>query len=395
MAFRRSARVGSWPVVVGVVLVAVAAWGFYAWRFGFAFGSRQSAEEVASVGDQESSLPDEEAPSQRKQQAERPVDSSAAVTVNSPGSFTEQAEMKLKEGVRPRGDEGAKDGVAARKAAAEPAAAEGARPRGATAEKGAPGGGTAGGKAASEGAGDLETGRAALGRGDLKAARAALSKALSSGLAGADEAFARGELERIADAMLFSRATNVDDPLVGIHVVAGGDSLNAIARQYKITEELLASINRISDPSQLPVGRRLKIIRGPFRAVIDKAAHRMDVYLGDVYVRGFKVGLGAKDGTPRGRWVVRNKLKNPEWVDPSTGHHYRADDSDNPIGERWIGLQCVEGECMGRSGFGLHGTIDVNSVGQSMSMGCIRLTPEGIAFVYDLLVDEYSQIVIK
>src|SRR5262249_27388896 len=139
-------------------------------------------------------------------------------------------------------------------------------------------------------------------------------------------------------------------------------------------DELLGRINGVSEPNRLQVGQRVKVIRGPFSAVISKTAHRMDIYLGNIYVRSFIVGLGQNGSTPTGAWTINSKLKNPSWTDPVSSKHFLADDPDNPIGERWIGLSGVEGDAVGKLGFGIHGTIDPGSIGQDKSMGCIRMS---------------------
>jgi lipoprotein-anchoring transpeptidase ErfK/SrfK len=242
---------------------------------------------------------------------------------------------------------------------------------------------------------DVQAARAAIDGGDLITGRALLSKALAASPPPTDAEYARGEVRRIAEVMLFSRATLPDDLLAGVHVLAGGESLNAIAKRYAMTEELLARINEIADPNRVRSGQRLKVLHGPFNAVISKADHLMNVYLGEVVVRSFRVGLGTNGGTPTGVWMVRDKLRNPDWTDPITAHHYAADDPTNPIGEHWIALTCLEGECVGRQGFGIHGTVDPASIGQNQSMGCVRMLPDEVAFVFDLLVPNQSRVVIK
>jgi lipoprotein-anchoring transpeptidase ErfK/SrfK len=177
--------------------------------------------------------------------------------------------------------------------------------------------------------------------------------------------------------------------------VVAGDTMAKIVAPVGITAELAARINQISNPQIVRLNATLKLIRGPFNAVIDKSDHRMDIYLGDIYVRSFNVGLGADAGTPTGLWAVRNKLMNPEWIDPATGHRYLADAPDNPIGERWIGLMGLTGDAVGRSGFGIHGTIDADSIGRNQSMGCIRLVADDVAWVYDLLVDGKSRVAVR
>ncbi len=244
-------------------------------------------------------------------------------------------------------------------------------------------------------AAEYERGKARIAAGDLVTARQAFSAALDRGLAPDDEAYIRSELSRIADALVFSRAALSQDPLTATHAIASGETLAGVAAQYHVTLEFLATINGLGDPDLIRVGAPLKVIRGPFHAVIDKSDHRMDIYLSDEYVRSFFVGLGTNGGTPTGTWRVQHKLMNPEWTDPLTGIRYLADDSDNPIGERWIGLQGTSGEAFGRSGFGIHGTIDPASIGENESKGCVRLIAEEVALVYDLLVDQHSRVVIR
>jgi lipoprotein-anchoring transpeptidase ErfK/SrfK len=235
----------------------------------------------------------------------------------------------------------------------------------------------------------------AQARGDLIAARSAFCDAIRLGLGTAEEQAARNELERMAQALVFSRATNVSDPLTGVHIVAPGDSANAIARKLSITQELLLKTNQMTEDSRLAIGQRIKVIRGPFHAKISKSAHRMDVFLKDTLVRSFNVGLGTNGTTPTGTWLVADKLINPDWTDPSSGRYYLADDPNNPIGERWIGLKGLSGDAAGRTGFGLHGTIDPSSIGQNMSMGCVRLAPDDVIAAYDLFVSRVSQLVIE
>ncbi len=242
---------------------------------------------------------------------------------------------------------------------------------------------------------ELKAGRDALARGDFIAARTAFSKTLDKGLPAADENYARAELSRIADTTLFSRARVANDPLVTQHKVVPGNTMAKIAAPLGITPELVARINQIKNPQIVRLDSTLKLVRGPFNAVIDKSDHRLDVYLGDIYVRSFRVGLGGGAGTPTGLWAVRNKLMNPEWIDPATGHRYLADAPDNPIGERWVGLQGLTGEAVGRSGFGIHGTIEPESIGRDQSMGCIRLVADDVAWVYDLLVEGKSRVAIR
>lgn len=350
-----------WSLIVIVVAVAVVAWGSYAWKFSGGESPEAAGPEgvVADAGEASDAL--------TALRATRPAvphdraDLSSSVRANAPASLGDAVEVTLRPEVAVR-PEPQPD---------EPAEVADAAPIVAT---------------------DAAAGFAALDRGEQVSGREMLSRSLAGRAADPAANAVRGELSQLAEAMLFSRAVIPDDPLTAAHIVAGGESLHVIAKRNRITETLLASINQISNPSQLRAGARIKVLHGPFRAVIYKSLHRLDIYLGDDYVRSFRVGLGTNGGTPLGQWRVDTKLSNPDWTDPTNGTHYDADDPANPIGEHWIGLECVAGDCLGRSGFGIHGTIDAASIGENMSMGCVRLVPEDVSMLFDLLVRKHSRV---
>lgn len=251
--------------------------------------------------------------------------------------------------------------------------------------------------------------------GKLADARAALNRVLLDRRTPESE---RGALRRwisdLNETLVFSPTVVAGDPLAQSYTVVGGDSLPVINRKLGLTTEymLIARLNKLADPSRIQIGQRLKVVNGPFHAVVSKSAYRMDIYAGDppspssvgtsmlacgaepgwVYIRSFPVGLGENDGTPVANFVVRpnSKLVNPEWRNPRTGERFAANDPKNPIGERWIGLDGLDEASRGHTGFGVHGTIDPDSIGRSMSMGCIRLGDRDVEIVYELLAPRVS-----
>jgi len=385
MALFRNIRVASWPVMAGVGVLVIAAWGIYAWRFTGSTPAQADRSAVVSNADKSSRTDAASNAGMTPLRATRPS-AGASDRVSHVDSATAGDNAQL-------GDAGALNDAMSREALSVSIAVNAPPPPNQAIEM------TFGhvepplsNTSALQG---LQAGRAALARGDLLGARAALSTTLDHRLPDSEMRFARRELEHIADALLFSRGPIPGDSLTSAHVVNSGETLNTIAQHYKVTGALLAAINGISDPNRIYAGARLKVIHGPFRAVIHKADHRLDVYLGDIFVKSFNVGLGTNGGTPIGTWIVSDKLKNPAWTDPATARHYFADDPENPIGERWIGLHGIAGECVGRTGFGIHGTVDPASIGENFSVGCVRLLSEDAAFLYDLLVNQHSRVIIK
>ncbi|MFP4143612.1 MAG: L,D-transpeptidase family protein [Phycisphaeraceae bacterium] len=252
----------------------------------------------------------------------------------------------------------------------------------------------AGAAAASVDDGPLKDGMDLLADGKWVEGRRVLSEMLFSGrLSPADARKVRDTLTSVNDELIFSDRIVENDPLVEEYRIQRGDLLYRIAGSYNVTAEFLEQINNV-DARRLHVGQQLKLVRGPFHALIDKSAFRMDVYLRDdtgspIYARSFEVGLGEGDSTPAGQWIVApgRKVTNPDWRNPRTREYFDKNDPDNPIGEYWLALKGVGPDTKGVNGYGIHGTIDPESVGQQMSMGCVRLRDADIEQVYRLLVD--------
>lgn len=242
--------------------------------------------------------------------------------------------------------------------------------------------------------------------GDLLAARGLFSKALAdSRTVASDRDSLRDKLSKISDELVFSNKVVAGDPLTETYTVAAGDSLIKIARKRDLATDwrLIQRINGLKDAGALKVGQKLKLVRGPFHAVVNKSAYRLDLYTGSpddqetwTFVKSFKVGLGTNDGTPTGTFVVKpaSKLVNPHWTNPKTGEHFDANDPKNPIGEFWMGIEGVGASAV-HKGFGLHGTIEPDSIGQQKSMGCVRLGDQDIALLYELLCEKISVVKIE
>lgn len=228
-------------------------------------------------------------------------------------------------------------------------------------------------------------------------AREHYSHALDRGLSPEQEETIRRRLFDIADKTIFNRRRMAGDPLTDTHVIASGDNLQRIAAKYKVTAGLIARINNINNPNVIRAGQPLKVVHGPFHARVDKSAYVMWIYLQDVLVASYRVGLGENGKTPTGAWRIKagSKLQNPTYFDPYGGPTIHADDPKNPLGEHWIGLEGVSGDAVGKDGFGIHGTIEPDSIGKSESLGCVRLLNEDVTQVFDLLVPVHSVVTIR
>jgi len=201
-------------------------------------------------------------------------------------------------------------------------------------------------------------------------------------------------LSTLADKWLFSKKVYYGDNLCDLYEVQSGDLLVNIAQQYKVPYEILIQINNLPSARDLRAGQAIKVIKGPFHAIIYRSAFTMDLYLQNTFVRSFPVGLGRHGKeTPTGLWRVKKggKLEKPTWTDPN-GRTFHPDDPDYPLGSRWIGLDGIEGQARDRTGFAIHGTKDANTIGTQSSQGCIRLFNGDAILVYNLFAEGYSLI---
>ena len=65
------------------------------------------------------------------------------------------------------------------------------------------------------------------------------------------------------------------------------------------------------------------------------------------------------------------------------------------MGEFWIGLSGTDGQAVGKTSYGIHGTIDPSSIGKQESMGCIRMKNEDVAQVFEMLVEGKSTVTVR
>ena len=250
--------------------------------------------------------------------------------------------------------------------------------------------------------GPLAEGMKLIEDNKLVEGRAALSKLLFSGdasLTPADAQAIRDTLASVNKTLIFSTRLLTGDPLVEAYVVQPGDSYTRIAPKVKLPPSALQVINQI-DSRKLQVGQRLKLVKGPFHAIITKHEYRMDLYLNGpdnapVYVTSFPVGLGENNSTPTGRFSIKDKTPKPGWTNPRTNETFAPGDPKNPIGAYWIRLVGTEDATRDVQGYGIHGTIEPDSIGKQMSMGCIRLRDADIEAVFNLLTDGATTVVIK
>ena len=95
-------------------------------------------------------------------------------------------------------------------------------------------------------------------------------------------------LSQLAGTVIYSQ----QDLLLPPYVVAGGETLQSIAAPLGVPWQLLAKINGVDDPAKLTPGEQLKVLRGPFDAVVSVTRGRLSLQVGGNYAGSFPVVVG-------------------------------------------------------------------------------------------------------
>ncbi len=240
--------------------------------------------------------------------------------------------------------------------------------------------------------------------GDLVGARKLLNDALLSGsLSPADTDTAMKQISAINQTLVFSDRRFKDDPRGGNYMVLQGDNLTKIAKNYSVPIELLLQINNLKSGKDLKADQPIKVIQGPICAVVTKSKFRIDLYLGSaggpdsIYLTTYQVGLGTDNSTPTGTWQIEKRVWHPKYDSPAgrPKEHFEGGDPKNPVGPVWLALEGTDGAAVGKQSYGIHGTVDPDSIGKQASEGCIRLRNDEAEKVYNLVVPHKSVVIVK
>ncbi|HNP36376.1 MAG TPA: L,D-transpeptidase family protein [Woeseiaceae bacterium] len=187
------------------------------------------------------------------------------------------------------------------------------------------------------------------------------------------------------------------------------NTLHDFALEYGVGYDELVAANPGVDP-WLPGDNRPIILPTQFvlpdapreGVILNIAAKRLFYYPADGIERDpetgavtrqtvltFPVGIGRVGWeTPLGQTKVVSKARNPTWWVPASVRKEHAENGDplpavvppgpdNPLGTRVLKL--------GMPGYLIHGTNQPYGVGMRVSHGCVRLYPENIEFLYELV----------
>ncbi len=179
------------------------------------------------------------------------------------------------------------------------------------------------------------------------------------------------------------------------YVVKRGETLIEIARAFDLGYNEIAEANPGDDPFTPKQGAMIRI---PLEWVLPDGSRQkgMVINLSEMRlyffhgpkgrsVSTFPIGIGAEGNeTPLGRFTVVRKSANPAWNVPPSIRREKPDlpatvppGPDNPLGSHAMRLS--KGSIL------IHGTNKPWGVGRKASHGCIRLYPEDITRLYQLV----------
>lgn len=159
-----------------------------------------------------------------------------------------------------------------------------------------------------------------------------------------------------------------------VHEVKPGDSLGKIAGQYGTTVELIKISNNLQSDI-IRVGQKLRVWQGRFNVFVDKSQNVLFLKNGDEVLKVYKVSTGTNNSTPVGKFKVASKLVDPVWF--NRGVVVPPDSPQNVLGSRWLGFDIP--------GYGIHGTIEPETIGQQVTAGCVRMRNADVEEIYSLL----------
>ena len=114
-------------------------------------------------------------------------------------------------------------------------------------------------------------------------------------------------LGQLAGSVIYSGEHRLESP----YLVQADETLEDVAKKFNVSWQLLAKINGITQPVQLRPGQTLKVVRGPFSALIDLSNHQLTLMLDRRYAGKYSIDVEAQTVIEEGHWRVDQKLIAP------------------------------------------------------------------------------------
>ncbi len=185
------------------------------------------------------------------------------------------------------------------------------------------------------------------------------------------------------------------DPVeqLGKHSISNGETLMDVARRYDLGFVELRAVNLDIDVWRPDDGTAVRLPRVhllPDAAregiVVNLAEMRLYYFSEDGAVpRTYPIGIGREGRlTPTGQTKIVRKKASPTWYPPASIRAEKPDlpsvvppGPDNPLGEHALYFDWPE--------YLIHGTNKPDGVGRQVSAGCLRMYPEDVAELFEMV----------
>lgn len=179
------------------------------------------------------------------------------------------------------------------------------------------------------------------------------------------------QLESLNMQMLFSNAPGTDTIL---HEVQSGDTLGKLAKKYGTTIELIKRKNNLKS-NTIRLGQKLAIWTSPFNIFVDKSQNVLYLKKSNEVMKIYNVSTGENNSTPVGEFTIISRLEDPVWF--NKGIVVPPESPANALGTRWMGFDTP--------GYGIHGTIEPETIGQQVTAGCVRMLNQDVEELFSFI----------
>lgn len=156
--------------------------------------------------------------------------------------------------------------------------------------------------------------------------------------------------------------------------VEKGDTFSAIAKKHGVTTDLVKLVNGIDDKRLRP-GDTLKIPTYKFSILVSKSQNTLTLKGDEEVLKTYVVSTGTAGSTPAGTFKITDKLVDPVWY--KDGRAIKPGSPKNQLGSRWMGID--------KPGYGIHGTIEPETLGKQVTAGCVRMKNEEVEELYRIV----------
>ena len=147
-------------------------------------------------------------------------------------------------------------------------------------------------------------------------------------------------------------------------------------------KKILVSLLALVVILQLPV-YALRTLHENYELVLNVAAKKVVLYTNGEATKEYPVGVGTSlTPTPLGDFKIVRRIFNPAWVNPFRQSKVIAPGEKNPIGQYWLGFAMNKKT----QEYGFHSTVDLSSIGKASTHGCIRLHPDDMKELFNLVM---------